>query len=91
MSVDTLPPGESAADELAAGDALDAIHTALQAATSPASKYLSVRDVQFQKVGRWVLLSLVWKDGKTRHTLTVRMPTAKARSLAARLGAMVGE
>jgi hypothetical protein len=90
VNVDTLPPGETGT-ELSAGDALDALHTALQAATSPASKYLSVRDVQFQKVGRWVLLSLVWKDGKTRHTLTVRMPTAKARSLAARLGAVVGE
>lgn len=91
MSVDTLPPGESAADELSAGDALDAIHAALQAATLPASHHLVIGDVDFQKVGRIVLMSLSWREGKVSHAVTVRMSAAKARSLVARLAAVVGE
>lgn len=85
MSVDTLPPGESAADELSAGDAFEAIHTALQQATRPASKYLSIGDVDFRKVGRIVLMSLSWREGKVSHQVTVRMSGAKARTLSARL------
>jgi hypothetical protein len=84
-----LPPGERAEDELTGDAAFEAIHTALQQATQPASQVLSVRDVQFKKVGRWVLLSLSWKDGKTTHHVTVRMPAARARSLSARLAQVV--
>lgn len=77
-------------DELCGGDLITALHTTLQAMTAPASVSLIVRDVHFEKAGRWVLLHVSATQGRKRHALTVRMPRARAESIRARLNGMLG-
>lgn len=89
LESEPLPPGESAEYELSGDAAGEAFHTALRAYTAPATKYLTVREIVPSRAGRYVLVAFSWNDLGTTHHVTVRMPTAKARSLAARLSKVV--
>jgi hypothetical protein len=89
-NTETLPPGERAEDELSGIDAIAAMHDALVTVTKPADKVLTVRDVDFQKVGRWIVLRAKLMDGKTTIEFDVRMPKARAQSIRQRLTRVLG-
>jgi hypothetical protein len=85
---DAAPAGETGT-ELTGDAAFEALHQALVTISKPADKTLTVRDVDFRRIGRFIVMSAKLNDGKTVIEFKVRMPRARAASIRQRLNTVL--
>lgn len=85
---DAAPLGETGT-ELTGAAAFNALREALVIISKPADKTLTVRDIDFRRIGRFIVLFAKLNDGKTVIEFKVRMPRARAQSIRQRLNAVL--
>lgn len=75
--------------ELTGAQSIEALHEALVTITKPADKTLTVRDISFKRIGRFIVMHAKLNDGKTVIEFDVRMPRARAQVIRQRLNTVL--
>ena len=75
------PPGETGV-ELTGSDAIEAMHDALVTISKPADKKLSLRDIDFKRIGRFIVAHVELQDGTMVIEFDVRMSRERAQEIA---------
>lgn len=82
-------------DERHGSDALAALDASFQDMTAPARLALSIKDISFQKLGRWVVCTVKFREdvqlnGEVVNEVKIRMPRARAEVARLHLGRLLG-